>query len=322
MQVFHGTQFICRERFRIFLFPPQAEPHFDKIYTAIDNFVIAWHRGGDALCKPHPENFMARPPAIQWYYKQWLGDNKVLAMDWDARGMHFHLLMISIQEEPSGSLPNDMDAIRRWLSLPSGSVDADRIWRRVKPQIFAAWSLQDDRWFNSGMVETMERQQRYKERYDVSTKTVSNTKKKKSKINEFQSSLFQENPSADGLEVLVEEIGHLHPANAHMKSVALPLPQQEAISDAINRDGAEAVHSGTKNLADKVSQWPAGDLRYVPNPIKFYREGEYLRNPAMWERKLENGREECSLHPDSRRTQSGLCWDCNTSRYVSGCQPA
>lgn len=104
---------------------------------------------------------MARPPSIQWYYKQWLGDSKVMAMDWDATAMHFHLLMISIQEEPPGSIPNDVGQIRRWLRLPSGQSDSDRVWARVQPQIFAAWMLTDDRWFNPGMVQTFERKAHY-----------------------------------------------------------------------------------------------------------------------------------------------------------------
>jgi hypothetical protein len=111
-----------------------------------------------------------RPPAIQWYYKQWLGDNKVLAMDWDAQAMHFHLLMMSIQEEPAGSIPNDVGQIRRWLRLPSGQSDSDRVWARVQPQIFAAWTLQDGRWFNAGMRATMERVENYRSRYENGTK--------------------------------------------------------------------------------------------------------------------------------------------------------
>lgn len=91
-------------------------------------------------------------------------------MDWDARAMHFHLLMVSIQEEPPGSIPDDMDAIRRWLGLPSGSVDADQTWRRVRPQIFAAWSLRETRWFNSGMMATLERSENYRHRYEPGTK--------------------------------------------------------------------------------------------------------------------------------------------------------
>lgn len=107
---------------------------------------------------------MGRPSSIQWNVKQWLGDNKVLAMDWDARAMHFHLLMMSIQEEPAGSIPNDVGQIRRWLRLPSGQSESDRDWARVQPQIFAAWMLQDERWFNSGMVQTFEKKANYASR--------------------------------------------------------------------------------------------------------------------------------------------------------------
>lgn len=115
---------------------------------------------------------MARPPSIQWNHKQWLGDNKVLAMDWDATAMHFHLLMMSIQEEPAGSIPNDVGQIRRWLRLPSGQSDSDRVWARVQPQIFAAWMLQDGRWFNPGMVATFERKEKYADRPQNHTGTI------------------------------------------------------------------------------------------------------------------------------------------------------
>jgi hypothetical protein len=285
-------------------------------------FPLARDRRRRAFFRTHAKS-MARPPAIQWYYKQWLGDNKVLAMDWDARGMHFHLLMMSIQEEPAGSLPDDMAAIRRWLNLPSGSVDFDGIWRRVKPQIFAAWTLRDGRWFNSGMVETMERQQRYKERYEEGTKSLSELKKKKIKSsNKNQSSLFDEEEVSKSLDPQVEEIGHQHPANAHLKSLPLPDIQRQAIAEAIERDGFENVLSGTRKLAERVISWPTSDLRFVPNPVKFYQEAQYLKNPAIWERKKDNGSEECTLHPESGRTQWGTCWGCYATRYSTECESA
>jgi uncharacterized protein YdaU (DUF1376 family) len=115
-----------------------------------------------------------RPPSIQWYYKQYLGDNKVLAMDWDARGMHVHLLMLSVQEEPPGTIPADDAAIRRWLSLPLGSVDSDQTWRRVKSQLLAAWQPEGDRLVNHGMVEACERKEKYRNRYEIGTKKPPN----------------------------------------------------------------------------------------------------------------------------------------------------
>src|SRR5207244_1997921 len=97
-----------------------------------------------------------KSPAVQWYPKQYLGDDNVFAMEWDARGMHHWLLNISWQQDPPGTLPNDDALIRRWLGSPS-----EDIWRRVKPQIMRAWSVQGDRLANSGMVRAWERQQKF-----------------------------------------------------------------------------------------------------------------------------------------------------------------
>ena len=96
---------------------------------------------------------------LQFDWKQWMGDAQVLAMDWDARGMHHWLIGVSLQQEPPGSLPDDMAAIRRWLNFPP-----DELWRRVKPQIFAAWSLQDGRWFQKGTVRAHRERARLSER--------------------------------------------------------------------------------------------------------------------------------------------------------------
>lgn len=124
------------------------------------------------------------------------------------------------------------------------------------------------------------------------------------------------------LSSVVDEVGHLYPANSHLKGRTLPQPQQDAIAEAIAKDGPDVVLVGTKSFADKVENWPSTDLRFIPNPVKFYTEGQYLKKPEFWERRKENGREECTLHPDSRRTQSGACWECYSTKYATGCQPA
>lgn len=260
---------------------------------------------------------MPRPPAIQWYYKQWLGDNKVLAMDWDARAMHFHLLMISVQEEPPGSLPNDMTVICRWLNSPS-----DNVWRRVKPQIFTAWDLQNNRWFNSGMVETCERQRKYRERYG-GTKKDGNLDEDEVENNlKVQTGLFEENLPTSTVSALIDEIGHLHPANAHLKNRCIPKIQRKAISDAIARDGKDNVIAGTKHLSEMVATWPESELRFLPNPTRFYNESDYLKNAIIWDRKKPNGTEKCLVHPNSNLTQEGTCWECCSKKYVSECEPA
>jgi hypothetical protein len=133
---------------------------------------------------------------------------------------------------------------------------------------------------------------------------------------------FREEKKVDNVSSVVDQVGHLYPANSHLKGRLLPHAQQGAIAEAIARDGEDMVLSGTRAFADKVANWPSTDLRFVPNPIKFYTEGQYLKKPEFWERRKENGREECTLHPDSRRTQSGGCWECYSTKYASGCQPA
>lgn len=107
---------------------------------------------------------------IPWDPKQWLGDDKVLAMEREARSMHFDLLMLSVQQEPAGSIPNDTALLRRWLGSPS-----DEVWRRVWPQISSAWKLQDGRWFNRGMVKGVEKQIRYLARYENGGKNGAKT---------------------------------------------------------------------------------------------------------------------------------------------------
>ena len=130
------------------------------------------------------------------------------------------------------------------------------------------------------------------------------------KVKEFE----EEKKMIDNLSSTVDQIGHLYPANSHLKGRPLPQSQQDAIAEAIAKDGMDPVLSGTKSFADKVVNWPPTDIRFIPNPVKFYTEGQYLKKPEFWERRKENGREECTLHPDSGLTQWGTCWACYSAK--------
>jgi hypothetical protein len=126
----------------------------------------------------------------------------------------------------------------------------------------------------------------------------------------------------DKLCSAVDQVGHLYPANSHLLGRPLPQAQQDAIAEAIAKDGVEPVLSGTRSFAGKVMNWPPTDLRFIPNPVKFYTEGQYLKKPEFWERRKENGREECTLHPDSGLTQWGTCWACYSTKCSGERQPA
>jgi hypothetical protein len=142
--------------------------------------------------------------------------------------------------------------------------------------------------------------------------------------NERQSKLFvevkefeQKKKVIDGLSQIVDQIGHLYPASSHLKSRPLPQAQQNAIAEAVARDGVDSVLAGTRSFADKVANWPTTELRFIPNPVKFYSEGQYLKKPEFWERRKENGREECTVHPHSGLTEWGTCWSCYEEKYSS-----
>jgi hypothetical protein len=44
---------------------------------------------------------------------------------------------------------------------------------------------------------------------------------------------------------------------------------------------------GTCNLRDAVARWPKEERRFIPNPVRFYQQSEYLKDPTQWERGSE-----------------------------------
>ena len=104
-------------------------------------------------------------------------------------------------------------------------------------------------------------------------------------------------PVPGDLETLVERVGHEHPANAHLTGLQLPRDQQEAIAEAIARDGYELVMAGTLKLRDAVARWPEHEKRMRPNPVRFYRDAEYRKDPIEWEKPHANP---VSANPSAR----------------------
>lgn len=99
---------------------------------------------------------MSGSPAFQHYVKQWLGDDKVMSMDWDARGVHFHLMNVAWQQEPRCSIPGDETSILKWL--PGLGKKA---WERIWPQVREAWELRDGRYFQKGLERSLKKQKTY-----------------------------------------------------------------------------------------------------------------------------------------------------------------
>jgi uncharacterized protein YdaU (DUF1376 family) len=231
---------------------------------------------------------MPRPPSIQWYYKQFLGDNKVLGMDWEALGMHVWLLNISIQETPPASLPNDMAVIRRWLRSPS-----EELWRRVQPQIFTAWTLRDGRWWNDGMKATVERAENYRSRYETGTRNSSNPMKSK----EVKAFVSKETKGKDFLTQ--NEVTTLVDEQQAATFVCLELGISgmqarikifDSIKSYMHRESCDA-EKAAESLVELWRQYEKADIPYKVGKGKFFEEGRWA-NPAEWVRRGEPSKAE------------------------------
>jgi hypothetical protein len=102
---------------------------------------------------------MKKEDGFYFYPKKWLGDANVLAMDWDCKGMHLHLMAIAWQQTPKGHLLDDENLIKRLLGNPEQSD-----WEnRIKPQIFSAWkkkvikegNIERQYWYQPGIIKTV-----------------------------------------------------------------------------------------------------------------------------------------------------------------------
>jgi hypothetical protein len=105
------------------------------------------------MSKPRDE----RPPAFQFYWKQWLSDDKVLAMSWEARGMHMHFICIAYQQHSPCTLPDDDELLQSWVGFPNN-------WDALKKQIFRAWRHDPERglWVQDGLLRVWEAQEAYR----------------------------------------------------------------------------------------------------------------------------------------------------------------
>jgi hypothetical protein len=170
--------------------------------------------------------------------------------------MHTWLLNISWQQTPRGTLPNDTNQIRRWLRSPS-----DDVWRRVWPQIKAAWVVAEDRLANAGMIRAAQRQEQYAKRNQKPAKSVG------------------EEEGVFGLgvdfDLLGQQIYELYPRKVKKPQAVV------AITRAILR---EATKLGSQEGAVaylKVQTEKYADSPFVRAKIEA-REEEFIPHPATW----------------------------------------
>ena len=107
--------------------------------------------------------------------KKWLGDSVIMAMDWDCKAMHLHLMAIAWQQDKKGYLLFNDQLIIKLLGNPPIND-----WQeRIKPQILSAWKTittdgingEETYIYQPGLLKNLEPEQPKK------TKRVSSKKK-------------------------------------------------------------------------------------------------------------------------------------------------
>ena len=176
--------------------------------------------------------------------------------------------------------------------------------------------------FSRRMVRDEQERQAAKERKRKQRSLAGSPAKSATSDSVLQPGLFAERQTDEETSA-VDRVARLHPANRHLENHAIPWAQRTAISEAIARDGEESVFLGTKHLAEAAAEWDPLEWRFIPNPVRFYQEADYLKRPEAWQRgRRRNTSEKCVHHPQAGFTDWGECWGCYGTKYVSGCQPA
>jgi hypothetical protein len=217
--------------------------------------------------------------------KKWLGDASIIAMDWDCKGMHLHLMAIAWQQNMKGHLLDDENLIRKLLGNPEQSD-----WEnRIKPQIFSSWkkkvvkegNIERQYWYQPGIIKTVKETSGN----DSEPAPVKRTRKKKTELIEV------ENPEFEGfnLESLLKTkptATILHePSNADERStiwsIGVQLVKKQGESDAkargflarlIKEYGDKAVAAAVAQLSLKQVS-PAEVHSYLVGILKKQQEG-------------------------------------------------
>jgi uncharacterized protein YdaU (DUF1376 family) len=226
--------------------------------------------------------WVMKAPAFQFYPKQWLGDDKVMLMDWDARAMHLHLMCVAWQQEDPCSLPDDDDLLRKWVGNPKD-------WQRIKTQVFRAWKLENSRWIQLGLLREYEKQSKFSE------SRKSNAFKRWDKIDKKESnaSAMQVQCTADALQSSSSFTTTKNNPPTPRKNRGVTYTDDfltfwNTYPKKVGKDAAWRAwkaRNGTRPaLADLVTaiskqtqsdQWQKENGQFIPNPATWLNQGRW-----------------------------------------------
>ncbi len=191
------------------------------------------------------------PPGFMFRVKQWLGDNNVMLMDWDARGMHMHFICICWQQDPPGTLPNDDQKLKRWAhNHPE--------WNRLKSQIFnedsrqSSWKLVDDLWVQEAVLKEFIRQSEYR----LTRKRAANKRWGKSTSNAYA--------YPHGVQKSYSDVPIMHPSVQCVDNI--PFPSEKGVHGTTSTPGdVKPTGSSTPSEVKPVGSSVRHDVKSAGN---------------------------------------------------------
>ena len=96
-----------------------------------------------------------KPPAFQFYVKDWLSSSTVRSMSLAARGAYIDLLAFAWQSQPFATLPNDPAQLRRLVGADSVE------WADIWPQISGCFEVEDGRLLNRRLQDEARKREEF-----------------------------------------------------------------------------------------------------------------------------------------------------------------
>ena len=84
-------------------------------------------------------------------------------------------------------------------------------------------------------------------------------------------------------ELEAESVWALYPKKKGKKDA------MREILEAIRTVGIERIRERVQAYAVAVSRWPEDERKYVPDPVRWFKRGNYDDDPETWQRKSANG---------------------------------
>ena len=95
-------------------------------------------------------------------------------------------------------------------------------------------------------------------------------------------------PSAN--EIAADGIWALYPKKTGKKEA------MREIVAAIRANGADRIRDRVQAYSAAVAQWPEDERKYVPDPVRWFKRGNYDDDPQTWQRKSANGVPQLEAH--------------------------